>query len=153
MNHGSGGGGGGVGGGGGHSNASYVNDEQSFNNQIIEKKKFAIEINNKDAFDYDPYQNRIVKAPTTNAETLIHLLKGSLGTGILAMPLAFYNSGWLVGAIGTTLIGLLCTYCIHQLIKSEYELCKRKKVILVNLANLPIGTHEMRPRLHSSVIR
>lgn len=54
------------------------------------------------------------------------------------MPMAFYHSGWLIGAIGTILIGLLCTYCIHQLIKSEYELCKRKKVIFVNLARSEI---------------
>lgn len=59
----------GGGGGGGHSNASFVPpsaDEQIFNSQIqtVEKKKFAIEINEKDT-DYDPYQNRIVKHPTT----------------------------------------------------------------------------------------
>lgn len=63
-----------------------------------------------------------------NMETLIHLLKGSLGTGILAMPNAFSNSGWLVGIIGTLLIGLLCTYCIHVLIKAELELCRRRRV-------------------------
>lgn len=44
------------------------------------------------------------------------------------MPNAFKNSGYLVGGIGTIVIGILCTYCIHQLIKAEYELCKRKKV-------------------------
>lgn len=63
-----------------------------------------------------------------STETLLHLLKGSLGTGILAMPLAFYHSGWLLGVIATGCIGLLCTYCIHMLIKCEYELCKRLKV-------------------------
>lgn len=56
-------------------------------------------------------------------------MKGSLGTGILAMPNAFHHSGYAVGAIGTVVIGLLCTYCIHLLIRAEYELCKRKKVI------------------------
>lgn len=61
-------------------------------------------------------------------ETLLHLLKGSLGTGILAMPNAFYHSGYVVGSFGTLFIGLICTYCIHLLIKAEYEICKRKKV-------------------------
>lgn len=65
-----------------------------------------------------------------NLETLFHLLKGSLGTGILAMPKAFMNAGYLVGFFGTILIGIICTYCIHQLIKAEYELCKRKKVFI-----------------------
>lgn len=67
-----------------------------------------------------------------NMDTLIHLLKGSLGTGILAMPNAFNHSGYIVGAVGTIVIGFICTYCIHLLIKAEYELCKRKKVISSN---------------------
>ncbi|XP_012272846.1 proton-coupled amino acid transporter-like protein CG1139 [Orussus abietinus] len=77
---------------------------------------------------YEPYENRDVQHPTTNSETLLHLLKGSLGTGILAMPKAFANAGYVVGLIGTVVIGLLCTYCIHLLIKAQYELCRRKKV-------------------------
>ncbi|XP_048505508.1 proton-coupled amino acid transporter-like protein CG1139 isoform X2 [Athalia rosae] len=77
---------------------------------------------------YDPYLHREVEHPTTTADTLLHLLKGSLGTGILAMPKAFDNAGWAVGLIGTLLIGLLCTYCIHLLLKSEYEMCRRKKI-------------------------
>lgn len=55
------------------------------------------------------------------------MLKGSLGTGILAMPLAFSHSGYIIGLIGTVLIGLICTYCIHLLISAEYELCKRRR--------------------------
>lgn len=65
-------------------------------------------------------------------DTLIHLLKGSLGTGILAMPNAFHHSGYLVGSIGTIIIGIVCTYCVHILLRSQYELCKRKKVIVLH---------------------
>ncbi|XP_031355774.1 proton-coupled amino acid transporter-like protein CG1139 [Photinus pyralis] len=77
---------------------------------------------------YDPYAHRKVSHPTTNWETLIHLLKGSCGTGILAMPKAISNSGYVIGTIGTFAIGFICTYCIHLLINCEYELCKRRKV-------------------------
>lgn len=49
---------------------------------------------------------------------MFHLLKASLGTGILAMPNAFHNAGWLVGFIGTLVIGLLCTYNIHILVST-----------------------------------
>ena len=65
----------------------------------------------------------------TSVQALMHLLKAYVGTGILAMPKAFFNAGYLVGSIGTVIIGIICTYCIHLLIKAEYELCKRKKVI------------------------
>ena len=61
---------------------------------------------------------------------MIHLLKGSLGTGILAMPNAFFNSGYIIGTIGTVFIACICTYAIQLLLQAEYELCKRKKVCL-----------------------
>lgn len=54
------------------------------------------------------------------------------------MPNAFHNSGYVVGAICTIIIGVICTYCIHMLLRSHYELCKRKKVI-DNLHSLVIG--------------
>lgn len=47
------------------------------------------------------------------------MLKGSLGTGVLAMPNAFNNSGLVVGTIGTILIGSVCTYCLHVLVGSR----------------------------------
>lgn len=54
-----------------------------------------------------------------NFETLVHLLKGSLGTGILAMPLAFKNAGLLFGLFATFGIGFVCTYCIHVLVSTK----------------------------------
>ncbi|XP_012236040.1 proton-coupled amino acid transporter-like protein CG1139 [Linepithema humile] len=92
--------------------------------ELEEKKKSTDE---KDE-NYDPYSYRVVEHPTTDAETLLHLLKGSLGTGILAMPKAFYNAGYIVGLVATIIIGLLCTYCMRILVRSEYELCKRNRV-------------------------
>ncbi|KAF7417577.1 hypothetical protein HZH68_000230 [Vespula germanica] len=81
---------------------------------------------------YDPHKHRNVPNPTSNAETLIHLLKGSLGTGILAMPNAFCNSGLLTGAVATVIIGTLCTYCLHVLVRAQYKLCKRLRVPILS---------------------
>jgi proton-coupled amino acid transporter len=67
-----------------------------------------------------------------NVETLIHLLKGCLGTGILAMPEAFKNSGIFNGLVSTFIIGVLCTYCLHVLVKSQYILCKRLKIPILS---------------------
>ena len=36
----------------------------------------------------------------SNTDTIIHLLKGNVGTGILAMPDAIKNSGLIVGNVG-----------------------------------------------------
>ncbi|XP_047364314.1 proton-coupled amino acid transporter-like protein CG1139 [Vespa velutina] len=81
---------------------------------------------------YDPHKHRNVPNPTSNAETLIHLLKGSLGTGILAMPNAFCNSGLATGAVATVIIGTLCTYCLHVLVRAQYKLCKRLRVPILS---------------------
>lgn len=63
---------------------------------------------------------------------MIHLLKSSLGTGILAMPIAFHHSGYLVGSVGTVVLGAIAVYCIHMLLATHYELCKRKRVSETN---------------------
>ncbi|XP_065157549.1 proton-coupled amino acid transporter-like protein CG1139 isoform X2 [Atheta coriaria] len=114
-------------------NPAYEPDEgEKKNSRGMKDAAFVLSIKDANGKDntsdkYDPYQHRKVEHPTTNSETLFHLLKGSLGTGILAMPLAFSHSGYIIGLIGTVLIGLICTYCIHLLISAEYELCKRRR--------------------------
>ncbi|XP_044734321.1 proton-coupled amino acid transporter-like protein CG1139 [Chrysoperla carnea] len=81
-----------------------------------------------DSEDYDPHLHRNRPNPTTNFETLVHLTKGSLGTGILAMPEAFNHAGYLSGFISTFLLGALCTYCLHVLVQAQYVLCKRMRI-------------------------
>ncbi|CAG9803780.1 unnamed protein product [Chironomus riparius] len=121
----------------GNINPAFNEGDEPNIKYTVKKKELGLELKGKAEFskgqnDYNPYLNREVEHPTTNFETFIHLLKGSLGTGILAMSNAFNDSGYVTGIIGTIIIGVLCTYCIHQLISAEYELCKRKKVASLN---------------------
>lgn len=85
---------------------------------------------------YDPFANRKVQHPTSDSETLIHLLKGSLGSGILAMPLAFSNSGLWFGLFATLFVGLTCTYCVHLLVKCAHILCKRRQIPALSFADV-----------------
>ncbi|CRK95552.1 CLUMA_CG009017, isoform A [Clunio marinus] len=82
--------------------------------------------------DYDPHLYRKVPHPTSNFESLAHLLKGCLGTGILAMHEAFHNSGWLSGVVNMAIIGFICTYCFHILVRTQYILCKQYRVPLLS---------------------
>ncbi|XP_067003584.2 proton-coupled amino acid transporter-like protein pathetic [Anabrus simplex] len=86
--------------------------------------------------DYDPFEHRKLAHPTTDLDTLIHLLKGSLGSGILAMPLAFYNAGLLTGILSTIVIGFVCTYCVHILVKCAHILCRRTQVPSLGFADV-----------------
>ncbi|XP_012272958.1 proton-coupled amino acid transporter-like protein CG1139 [Orussus abietinus] len=108
----------------------YKSDGQPPENSLLRTEPNALP--SLDSENYDPHKHRNRPKPTTNAETLIHLLKGSLGTGILAMPNAFHNSGLITGVIATILIGILCTYCLHILVKAQYALCKRLKVPILS---------------------
>uniref|UniRef100_A0A182PFX3 Amino acid transporter transmembrane domain-containing protein n=1 Tax=Anopheles epiroticus TaxID=199890 RepID=A0A182PFX3_9DIPT len=73
----------------------------------------------------DPVAGRTLEHPTTNLDTLMHMLNGNLGTGILAMPDAFKNAGLYVGFFGTLAMGVICTHCMHLLVRCSHELCRR----------------------------
>lgn len=73
--------------------------------------------------DLDGSGHSSVQRATTSCETLIHLLKGNVGSGILAMPDAIKNAGLLVGIIGLQLIGAIAIHCMHLLVVSSKVLC------------------------------
>lgn len=70
---------------------------------------------------------KIVFSHFRNTETLVHLLKGSLGTGILAMPKAFHQAGYVSGVVNTILIGILCTWGLHILVSQIIRIINKKK--------------------------
>lgn len=62
---------------------------------------------------------------TSNAATMMHIIKGNVGTGILAMPAAFKHAGLAVGTGGILVIGLICIHCMHMLVKCQEVLCQK----------------------------
>ncbi|XP_055303041.1 proton-coupled amino acid transporter 1-like isoform X2 [Sitodiplosis mosellana] len=93
---------------------------------------------------YDPHDHRDVEHPTSNTETMIHLLKGNIGTGILAMPQAFKDSGLYLGLFGTILMGLICTHNMHMLLECTHELCRRNKVTSMDYSVVLFSAFETR---------
>ncbi|CAH1174128.1 unnamed protein product [Phaedon cochleariae] len=76
---------------------------------------------------YNPYEHRILQHPNTYFGAVVHIAKGSLGTGVLAVPRAFKTAGLLVGTIGTVLVGILCTYNVHLLVSASLKICVKTK--------------------------
>lgn len=58
----------------------------------------------------------------------MHLIKGALCSGIVAIPKGFKYAGLVLGTFIILIIGSLITYCIHMLITCAYILCHRYKV-------------------------
>lgn len=62
---------------------------------------------------------------SSNTSTMMHIMKGNVGTGILAMPSAFKNSGLVTGSIGVPLMGVVAIHCMHMLVQCQEVLCQR----------------------------
>ncbi|KAL7733891.1 hypothetical protein ACLKA6_011601 [Drosophila palustris] len=78
--------------------------------------------------EFNPYDNRVVEHPLTNFDAFFSLLKCIIGTGILAMPLAYVYSGILGGTILSVLCIALLIYGIQLLIMCMVEASRRNKV-------------------------
>ncbi|XP_045462298.1 proton-coupled amino acid transporter 2-like isoform X3 [Harmonia axyridis] len=55
---------------------------------------------------------------TSYCATLMHHVKGNIGTGIFAMGDAMKNGGLVMGPAGLTFLGFLNLYCQHQLVQA-----------------------------------
>lgn len=95
--------------------------------------------------EYDPFAERDQEQGSSTGGALAHLLKSSLGTGILAMPLAFYNAGLVFGLVGTIIVGFLCTHCVHILVKTSHSICKDAKVPSLGFAETAEKVFEYGP--------
>ncbi|XP_038112900.1 proton-coupled amino acid transporter-like protein pathetic isoform X2 [Culex quinquefasciatus] len=84
--------------------------------------------------EYNPFVNRNVAKPNSNLGTLIHLIKGSLATGILAMPLAFKLGGLAFGLAASIAVCLLYVYCVHLLVGTSQKACRQNRIPVLGFA-------------------
>ncbi|XP_055382276.1 proton-coupled amino acid transporter-like protein CG1139 [Condylostylus longicornis] len=97
--------------------------------------------------DYNPFENRDQENSNSTMGSLAHLLKSSLGSGILAMPMAFKNAGLLFGLLGTVIVGFLCTHCVHILVKTSHQICKDIRVPCLGFAETAEKVFENGPKI------
>ncbi|CAH1976007.1 unnamed protein product [Acanthoscelides obtectus] len=61
----------------------------------------------------------------SDLDALMHILKAALGTGIYAMPVAFYSAGLFLSVGLTVLTGIICTHCATLLVKSSLTITEK----------------------------
>ncbi|XP_046852203.1 proton-coupled amino acid transporter 3-like [Xenia sp. Carnegie-2017] len=64
---------------------------------------------------------------TSNFQSLMHLLKVSIGTGILGLPVAVMNAGIVVGPLSLFIVAIITTHCMLILVDSARQLSKESK--------------------------
>lgn len=62
-------------------------------------------------------------------ESLVHLLKGNIGSGLYAMGDAFKNGGLLFGSISIVFLGYLAIHCQHILVCIHVYRNKQKNIL------------------------
>lgn len=95
---------------------------------------------------YEPYDHGNTKHPINYCGAVVHLVRCTIGTGILVLPSVFHSVGYLIGVIGTLIIALLYVGNVHALLFSEYELCKKLKVRNLTFLGLVEKSFEHGPK-------
>ena len=56
-------------------------------------------------------------------QTIMHVMKGNIGTGMLALPRAVSLAGLWTGSIGLIFICVFCIQCMHLIVQTAQRLC------------------------------
>eukprot|EP00731_Ephydatia_muelleri_P037349 Em0447g4a len=85
---------------------------------------------------------------TTDLQTVMHILKANIGTGLLALPQAVMNAGLIAGPLGLVVLGIIASHCMMVLADCSRALCQRHEISTLNYSEAAkVCTQEHFPRL------
>jgi proton-coupled amino acid transporter len=57
--------------------------------------------------------------------SLMNVIKGNIGTGLLSMPAVVHRAGLVLGTVSIFLMGILATYLMRMLVNISHDVCTR----------------------------
>ncbi|KAI1286793.1 Proton-coupled amino acid transporter 4 [Halotydeus destructor] len=79
---------------------------------------------------------KMASQQTSSEQTMMHILKSNLGTGVLAMPAALSYVGLAVGCFGIPILGFITTHCIYILVQCQQIVLQRRAVKVLTYEQL-----------------
>ncbi|KAK3927411.1 Proton-coupled amino acid transporter-like protein pathetic [Frankliniella fusca] len=77
---------------------------------------------------YDPFSQRPQTLQYSDFGAWAHMVKGGMGTGIMAMPMAFKYGGFVLGLVGTPVVGIVAVHCVCLLVATAQHLYVRARM-------------------------
>ncbi|EGD79332.1 hypothetical protein PTSG_09746 [Salpingoeca rosetta] len=69
-------------------------------------------------------------------ETLANFIKGNTGPGLLSLPFALANSGYVVGPVCLAAIAVICVRCIFMLVHVKDRVCRERRMRYLSFGEL-----------------
>ncbi|XP_004453517.1 proton-coupled amino acid transporter 2 [Dasypus novemcinctus] len=117
---------------------------------LMSSPENAKKLQNKDSTYVEEHSSELRCSEKTKGitwlQTLIHLVKGNMGTGILGLPLALKNSGLLLGPLSLLAMGIVACHCMHMLVKCARHFCHRFNKPFMDYGDTVMHALEASPR-------
>lgn len=80
----------------------------------------------------------------------MHMIKGNLGAGLMAMPASFAHTGLVGALVGLPALCIISGYCVHALVRSSHHVESKTKSHVPDYSNLgrkavEVGPERTRP--------